>query len=254
MAQSVEVLYDFESKTAKGHAVNVQAGERYSLINPGSNDEWCLVCRPTDAASQFYLPKSYVRSYVEQPPDSPVSTFLPTHRHSVTPDLEGRARQSSMFATDGIYHVLSATAPNPNSQRRLQPSPSRKSPGFKLADPKRISNSIPGDLNFVHNISDLAAAQDIDDRNRLRRDDDEERKPLTAVPRRSLATNGFNGVEVNAAQPYGSSEGLQRAASFSPSTSPAKNMMESRLIRTPVKPDEQVRTIFYLSQMQPVSN
>uniref|UniRef100_A0A914V2S2 Uncharacterized protein n=1 Tax=Plectus sambesii TaxID=2011161 RepID=A0A914V2S2_9BILA len=253
MAQpTVEVLYDFESKTAKGHAINVQAGERYSLIDVNGGDDWCLVGRLSDDTSQFLLPKSYVRGVVERAPDSPVSTFRPTQRHSVTPDMEGRTRQSAMLPPDAIYNVMSSpSSAVSNAQRRIQPSPSRKSPGFKLADPKRISNSIPGDLNFVHNITELAAAQEIDEKLRLRRDDEEERKPLTAVPRMSLAANGLNGIDVDTLKASDSSSGVHRASSFSPSTSPSRRMLDSRL-RVPIKPD--AHDIVQASTVEPSSH
>jgi hypothetical protein len=67
-------------------------------------------------------------------------------------------------------------------------SSQQKSRGFKLADPKRISNSIPADLDFIHNIADLAAVQELDERSLLRRPDDEQVRVVhTAVPRHSTS-------------------------------------------------------------------
>ncbi len=59
---TVEVLYTYESRTARGHSVCVQPGERYALIND-ANDDWWFVCKEQFMLVDdgFYLPRTFVK-------------------------------------------------------------------------------------------------------------------------------------------------------------------------------------------------
>lgn len=142
---SVEALYAFESTSARGHTVIVQPGERFCVVaGTQSNPDWLYVTREGITDDAFYIPTSYLKRLDVEPS---VSTFLARHAS------DSNQRRSQLFSSDG-YKLLSTSGSSASALPAGQRRPNAR--GFKLADPKRISKSIPVELNFVHNMPDLS--------------------------------------------------------------------------------------------------
>ncbi|KRX78955.1 WW domain-containing protein [Trichinella sp. T6] len=56
----VEVLYNYDSTTSRGHRVHVLAGEKFYLVSD-ADEHWWFVCKDWSNIDGFYLPKSYLR-------------------------------------------------------------------------------------------------------------------------------------------------------------------------------------------------
>lgn len=139
----VEVLYGYESTNDRGHSVIVQPGEKYVLICD-QDEEWWYVGKDLVSNDGFYIPRTYVTTW----------NGLETFRRPI-------ANRQSAIITSNLYSLATnsnhegggdATASSLRGTRRHQ-----YNPGFKLADPNRISRSIPVDLNFVHHIPNFSS-------------------------------------------------------------------------------------------------
>ncbi|KRX96885.1 WW domain-containing protein, partial [Trichinella pseudospiralis] len=56
----VEVLYNYDSTTSRGHHVHVLAGEKFYLVSD-ADEHWWFVCKDWSNIDGFYLPKTYLR-------------------------------------------------------------------------------------------------------------------------------------------------------------------------------------------------
>lgn len=141
---TVEVLYCYESTNDRGHSVIVQPGEKYALLCDRDED-WWYVGKDVNSEDGFYIPRTYVKRGKNRITSVDGASSLETFRRPV-------ANRQSAIITSNLYSLAAnnsnADDPTASSLRRRN----NYNPGFKLADPNRISRSIPVDLNFVHHI------------------------------------------------------------------------------------------------------
>uniref|UniRef100_A0A915K9K2 Uncharacterized protein n=1 Tax=Romanomermis culicivorax TaxID=13658 RepID=A0A915K9K2_ROMCU len=138
----VEVLYSFESTNDRGYSVIVHPAEKYVLLCD-KDPEWWYVARDAESSDGgFYIPRTYVRLL-------PQIEFS-NRQNVITFRRPAANRMSHVEILSKSYSIDPNGSGNSTNYRHAS-----KNFGFKLADPERLSRSIPYDLNFIHNINSL---------------------------------------------------------------------------------------------------
>jgi hypothetical protein len=149
----VEVIYNYESRTARGHSVVVQPGEKYILISDANNDWWYVAKECADSIDEgFYLPATFVKKL----PDVDITTtFKPRHSAIIPSTVEDA----------NANRVLQAPVPTSTTKSHDGSFRSgKKSPGFWMANnPNRFSRSIPIELDATEPEDDDTIVSDLEE-------------------------------------------------------------------------------------------